>query len=236
MPEIVPKFEIWVYCICWTYWTYDFPHSSSEVTNLIFRFSSVCVGKSYFWRRKSSSLHFLLLCVCEGFKATNRTVNKSGWPSGLRRQFKALVFGRGFESHSGQILDSIVASIPACHAGDPGSIPGRGGFFCIFTLLKSGFDRSSHIQAHKANATFSLCTPVNSTIPHALYWIRSRGLCFFFFFFCSRNKHQASTQQPNNKLTGQPTKMDTKNNRQDILLDWLSLQQMGPVVWEIPFW
>ena len=23
----------------------------------------------------------------------------AGWPSGLRRQFKALVFGRGFESH-----------------------------------------------------------------------------------------------------------------------------------------
>lgn len=28
-----------------------------------------------------------------------------------------------------QVLDSIVASIPACHAGDPGSIPGRGAFF-----------------------------------------------------------------------------------------------------------
>lgn len=27
---------------------------------------------------------------------------------------------------SSPILDSIVASIPACHAGDPGSIPGRG--------------------------------------------------------------------------------------------------------------
>ena len=24
---------------------------------------------------------------------------------------------------------SIVVSIPACHAGDPGSIPGRGAFF-----------------------------------------------------------------------------------------------------------
>ena len=28
-----------------------------------------------------------------------------------------------------QIRDSIVVSIPACHAGDPGSIPGRGVFF-----------------------------------------------------------------------------------------------------------
>lgn len=28
-----------------------------------------------------------------------------------------------------QIRDSIVVSIPACHAGDPGSIPGHGVFF-----------------------------------------------------------------------------------------------------------
>jgi hypothetical protein len=27
------------------------------------------------------------------------------------------------------VRDSIVASIPACHAGDPGSIPGRGALF-----------------------------------------------------------------------------------------------------------
>ena len=27
-----------------------------------------------------------------------------------------------------QFRDSIVVSIPACHAGDPGSIPGRGVF------------------------------------------------------------------------------------------------------------
>ena len=26
-------------------------------------------------------------------------MNKAKWPSGLRRQFKALVFGRGFEPH-----------------------------------------------------------------------------------------------------------------------------------------
>ena len=30
--------------------------------------------------------------------------NKTIWPSGLRRQFKALVFGRGFESHSGHLF------------------------------------------------------------------------------------------------------------------------------------
>jgi hypothetical protein len=35
-----------------------------------------------------------------------------------------------------QIRDSIVVSIPACHAGDPGSIPGRGAFF-LFSLFES---------------------------------------------------------------------------------------------------
>ena len=31
------------------------------------------------------------------------TILWTRWPSGLRRQFKALVFGRGFESHSSQL-------------------------------------------------------------------------------------------------------------------------------------
>ena len=31
-------------------------------------------------------------------------------------------------------LDSIVVSIPACHAGDPGSIPGRGVYFFLFNI------------------------------------------------------------------------------------------------------
>ena len=36
-----------------------------------------------------------------------------------------------------QIRLSIVASIPACHAGDPGSIPGVGAyFFHFFASLK----------------------------------------------------------------------------------------------------
>ena len=30
------------------------------------------------------------------------------------------------------ILGSIVVSIPACHAGDPGSIPGRGVLLFVF--------------------------------------------------------------------------------------------------------
>ncbi|EAR88165.2 hypothetical protein TTHERM_00016300 (macronuclear) [Tetrahymena thermophila SB210] len=32
-----------------------------------------------------------------------------------------------------EIRDSIVVSIPACHAGDPGSIPGLGAFFLFRT-------------------------------------------------------------------------------------------------------
>ena len=34
------------------------------------------------------------------------------------------------------ILDSIEVSIPACHAGDPGSIPGRGDQFFYIILRK----------------------------------------------------------------------------------------------------
>ena len=37
------------------------------------------------------------------------------------------------------ILDSIVVSIPACHAGDRGSIPRRGGFFVLFLLNEKLF-------------------------------------------------------------------------------------------------
>ena len=29
-----------------------------------------------------------------------------------------------------------MVSIPACHAGDPGSIPGRGAFFVLYLLIK----------------------------------------------------------------------------------------------------
>jgi hypothetical protein len=34
-----------------------------------------------------------------------------------------------------QIRDSIVASIPACHAGDQGSIPCRGASFTLRTIV-----------------------------------------------------------------------------------------------------
>ena len=40
-----------------------------------------------------------------------------------------------FEATIHQILDSIVVSIPACHAGDRGSIPRRGDFLIFFLSL-----------------------------------------------------------------------------------------------------
>ena len=41
------------------------------------------------------------LCFCVFLPDHQIVYNQqvAGWPSGLRRQFKALVFGRGFESH-----------------------------------------------------------------------------------------------------------------------------------------
>ena len=43
-----------------------------------------------------------------------------------------------------QCRDSIAVSIPACHAGDPGSIPGRGALFTF-----------SHFGLPLHNASFS---------------------------------------------------------------------------------
>ena len=40
------------------------------------------------------------------------------------------------ENISHAILDSIEVSIPACHAGDPGSIPGRGDQFFAFLFAE----------------------------------------------------------------------------------------------------
>ena len=51
-------------------------------------------------------------------------------------------FGIGVEANV-SILVSIVVSIPACHAGDPGSIPGRGAsfrFHCHHSVLQIAFD------------------------------------------------------------------------------------------------
>ena len=42
------------------------------------------------------------------------------------------------------VLDSIVVSIPACHAGDRGSIPRRGDYFLIWNWLSRWVQHCSH--------------------------------------------------------------------------------------------
>ena len=53
----------------------------------------------------------------------------------VMRKLKPLVNGlAGLKSFPHQIPDSTVVSIQACHAWDPGSIPGRGDYFLFFFL------------------------------------------------------------------------------------------------------
>ena len=59
---------------------------------------------------------------------------------------------------SHRILDSIVVSIPACHAGDRGSIPRRGGSFCSAINLCY----SCNERRWKRSWTFS-CKPYSFT-------------------------------------------------------------------------
>ena len=82
------------------------------------------------------------------------------------------------------VLVSIVVSIPACHAGDPGSIPGRGDLFCniyIFdwpwsadgaTFFPSPIAFHSFIPGSDHSLTFAL---VSHTTTYTTYiYIRFR--------------------------------------------------------------
>ena len=51
-----------------------------------------------------------------------------------------------FQAVNSQILGSIVVSIPACHAGDPGSIPGRGGLFELRYLFTKSTEGSNGVM------------------------------------------------------------------------------------------
>ena len=60
-----------------------------------------------------------------------------------------------------QVLGSIVVSIPACHAGDRGSIPRRGGedsFFLSFIIIIFFFPSSLHefVKVNFSLSTFDL--------------------------------------------------------------------------------
>ena len=49
-------------------------------------------------------------------------------------------------AHRIEIRDSIVASIPACHAGDRGSIPRRGACFWLFCFLVRWNNNASRLR------------------------------------------------------------------------------------------
>ena len=55
------------------------------------------------------------------------------------------------------ILGSIVVSIPACHAGDQGSIPCRGGSFNEHDIERNSFLKIT--SAHRAVIDSSQLTP-----------------------------------------------------------------------------
>ena len=66
-----------------------------------------------------------------------------------------------FHTFGHQVLGSIVVSIPACHAGDRGSIPRRGGedfFFLSFIIIIFFFPSSFHefVKMNFSLSTFDL--------------------------------------------------------------------------------
>ncbi|KRX37285.1 hypothetical protein T09_8490 [Trichinella sp. T9] len=52
-------------------------------------------------------------------------------PISKRAQHHSVMYKHRKSEKSLRLLGSIVVSIPACHAGDPGSIPGRGHCYTI---------------------------------------------------------------------------------------------------------
>jgi hypothetical protein len=58
-----------------------------------------------------------------------------------------------------------VVSIPACHAGDPGSIPGNGEFFCVQGLaflkgdlaVSEGLASNSSMSISRTQGVHGLC-------------------------------------------------------------------------------
>ena len=68
------------------------------------------------------------------------------------------------------IPDSIVVSISACHAEDPGSIPGRGASFCIFCQESCDGSNSSMSSRHRGD-------PSSTAVGlETLFWRRKEGM------------------------------------------------------------
>ena len=85
------------------------------------------------------------------------------------------------------ILVSIVASIPACHAGDPGSIPGRGASFSLSFLSAPRCCSSlpSLLGVHVATGACLVCWQPLAF--GATCVARSLSFCLLFFTLGARH-------------------------------------------------
>jgi hypothetical protein len=81
-----------------------------------------------------------------------------------------------------------VVSIPACHAGNPGSIPGLGAFFFFFLFFRNLFKKKKKKKEKCGGAGYrSLCL---MHAKHALYHLSYTPTTYLFFlihFFLSRD-------------------------------------------------
>ena len=70
--------------------------------------------------------------------------------------------------------DSIVVSISACHADDPGSIPGRGAFFPLVSQV------TSQTRTFHSNTAGSWCSGITSALHAEGPGFKSRRIHFLF--------------------------------------------------------
>ena len=89
--------------------------------------------------------YFNLSLISKGIKIEYKLLNKSkrlksrvySYDITHDDQYLPKIYSFLFPFH--HVLDSIVVSIPACHAGDRGSIPRRGVIFCMIYFLRNMF-------------------------------------------------------------------------------------------------
>ena len=97
------------------------------------------------------------------------------------------------------VLDSIVVSIPACHAGDPGSIPGRGVSF-VSSLPKHTL-HINRLQGNHTSQAIPLGSSCNSVICSTFIHLLRKKLTapllpvYFLTFHCSEMILQKNGQR-----------------------------------------
>ena len=62
--------------------------------------------------------------------------------------------------------DSIAVSIPACHAGDPGSIPGRGAFGVVFRSHRENFENNVNVLPYIAITISGIAVLAHNGVAH----------------------------------------------------------------------